>query len=993
MKRNLFMLSALLLCAGMARAQVQPSLSLDFENGADGVAADGKSVAARVEGKAEFAAGKFGQALVSGPSSGYLHFPTSGIVRPEEGTVEMWVSPRDWAGTEQKFHVFFDAHGDGALYLYKFFNGGLLMLTAPDMAGPYRSATTLIDDWKPGEWHHIAATWSETQQHLYIDGKLVASANPSLPRRLDSEFMLGDNPWGEATVGARTSSSLIDRVRIYPRLLSAEHIAAHFAGDYGKVVPLSPQLFDVKYSLNAVNRVLSAVVESGGADLENNPNVTLEVLQDGKVLATRDVRLDGSLAKTDFDLAALPVGQYQLRARVAGNDALQVEKPLRLDEKPILDTSWRGNKIGLSPKIPPPWTPLRVLAKSAKGFSVACWGRTYVFGASPLPLQITSQSQPLLASPVALRVLAGGKSLQWTNGAAKIVSQSPDAVEIEGSARAAVAGGEVVLKTKIRLEYDGVAVVDLSMKAPPSFKPETVSLDVPVRESNALYRHRWTNKWEGFSGNVPVGSGVVETQDFTPFAWLGDNDRGLFWFCESGQFWPNYAAANVYETVRAPGSVMMRFNLLNGQALPKNWNYRFGLQATPVKPVPRNWRKWRMKPAGGDTTTGGNIDLIWPDGTPKAHKWFGYPEAADPKLFAARVKAAHARGEKVIPYSTMTQMWATTPEWLFFNREWNPLRVTEKTSATGVNYTPEFEWLLPTNRDYSDWMAWKHQQFLKDYKFDGYYLDQAHPYATTREEGGGWKDANGTWQPAYPILAYRDLYRRFYTMVKADNPNNFVMLHMSGKMGIPYLAYSDAYLDGENFREKFTDASTRYTDVLPLDAFRAEYMGRQWGMAPYFLPELWNEGSTPEQIARVAPARGLMALLLIHDVAVWNIWTNPQPLKEAFDALDSFGYVDADFIPYFDAKPPAKTAMKDVYISVYKRRDGRALAIVSNLSKEDQSGTVTFDASRIGVPLDNIVTWPGRKAVTKTGSAVTLSIPAQSWQMLLIGAPPASTRK
>ena len=179
MKRNLFLLAALLVGAGTARAQVQPSLSLDFENDANGVAADGKTVPARVEGKTEFAAGKFGQAFVSGPSSGYLHFPTSGIVRPEEGTIEMWVSPRDWDGTEKKFHVFFDARGDGALYLYKFFNGGLLLLTAADVAGPFRNAVTSIDDWKAGEWHHIAATWSETQQHLYIDGKMVASANPT----------------------------------------------------------------------------------------------------------------------------------------------------------------------------------------------------------------------------------------------------------------------------------------------------------------------------------------------------------------------------------------------------------------------------------------------------------------------------------------------------------------------------------------------------------------------------------------------------------------------------------------------------------------------------------------------------------------------------------------------------------------------------------------------------------------------------------------------
>jgi hypothetical protein len=262
------------------------------------------------------------------------------------------------------------------------------------------------------------------------------------------------------------------------------------------------------------------------------------------------------------------------------------------------------------------------------------------------------------------------------------------------------------------------------------------------------------------------------------------------------------------------------------------------------------------------------------------------------------------------------------------------------------------------------------------YGLDGYYHDNTHPYGCARIEAGcGWKLGDRVY-PTYPILAYRDLYRRIYAVVKSHNRPTFNMAHMSGKVCIPILAYEDAYLDGENFRGV---VKGDYMDVLPLDTFRAEFLGRQWGIMPYFLPEF----SAPYD-GQVEPTRGLVAMLMVHDVAPWVIWCNAKVFEEAFDALDAFGYVDAGFVPYFDPKPPAATEMKGVLVSAYTK-PGKALVIVANLSREDRSGTVRIDFARLGLKPGAVLSWPDKKAMTLNGDVVTLDVPKQGYRLLFVG--------
>jgi len=955
---------ALVAIAGGLFAQPQPTLVLEFEDGLDGRGLAG-TVKATVEGQPKLADGKFGQALLSGPSTGYLHFPTEGLVQPDRGTVEMWVCPVDWDGTEEKFHVFFDVRGEGALYLYKYYQAGLLMLSCPQVAGPYHSASAEIKAWKPGEWHHIAGTWRGAKQCVYVDGKLVGTTNPALPSSLGPTFAIGDHPWHIE----RTSSSLVDRVRIYGRCLSDGEIAAHYEGNYDTEVPLSEKTLDFNYAVDPAAMRLRATTELvGGVKVdEATVTATFSVTPAGEAAQPgQPVPFAHGGAEATFPLQNLKPGSYEVAVTVSAPGLAPVgfAKPLDIPSR-----DWMGNRIGLDDVVLPPWTPLEV-EKGARPV-VRCWGREYEFAGSALPSQIISAGQPMLARPMALAVTVGGKTLEWTGAKAQVRSASPTAAELDGTAKADCAGGTATLSTHVRAEYDGLLVIDVGLELPAGARPEGVTLDIPLRPEVAYYRHRWSPQWAGYTGNLPQTPGVVDSDAFIPYAWLGDNDRGLFWFCETSQQWPNFEGTNAFETVRSASEVTMRLNLLAaGQSLPEGWRYECGVQATPVKPLPRHWRKWRLTPAPR-----ANVQIVWPTPTKDSMKYFGYPEASDPETFAARVNDFHAKGVNVVPYSCLSFLSGASGEFQWFGSIWG-MGGGDAGSSDVAAYGAVFEMVCPKAEGYSDFIVAKNQEFMDRYGLDGYYHDNTHPYACSKETTGCGYRRDGRLIATYPILGYRALYRRAYAMVKSHDRPSFTMAHMSGKVTIPILAYDDSYLDGEHFRGRVKDS---YLDLLPLDTFRAEFMGRQWGIMPYFLPEF-----SPPYSEQVEPTRGLAGLLMIHDVAPWPIWCNAQVFAEAFDALDAFGYVDAEFIPYFDPKPPVTTDLPDLYGSAYKL-PGRALIVVANLSREDRSGNVKLNGEGLGLPVDSAVTWPDKQPVKCAGGTVDLQVPRLGYRMLVVG--------
>lgn len=395
--------------------------------------------------------------------------------------------------------------------------------------------------------------------------------------------------------------------------------------------------------------------------------------------------------------------------------------------------------------------------------------------------------------------------------------------------------------------------------------------------------------------------------------------------------------------------------------LDEPWGWTFGLHATPVKPFPQRWRSLRMR---GD---GGRISILW--STPSLLKYFGYAEAADPEAFAARVAGLREAAQLAVPYSNLRMLSEQSPEWQYFGAVWGvPGRADRSSSDVGAFGAP-FMGVCPAAEGWADFVVWKNKQYVQTYGLGGLYHDHSVPVACDNPlHACGWEDAEGARHSRFPIFAARDLYRRIYAMLKDQPYETFMMGHMSGRLMIPMLSFCDAYLDGEHFRGRVVDD---YTQLLSLDAFRAEFMGKQWGVLPYLLPE-FPEGVRDER----APTRHLMSLTVLHDTLVWPSWCNREVVFGVREALDEFGYVDAQFLGYWDNNAWLRRGQEGVKVSAYTR-DGRALLIVSNLAAELQDIRLEVDAAVLGVVGASAINAETGDRLPIADGTVTLSIPAR----------------
>lgn len=224
-------------CLGLAAqaAPPRPTFYLPFEGTARAPLAGGSGVPIRRSvgqsdtildllalGRERFVPGRVGLACDIGDQP--LAYECAGNFRADEGTASFWVNP-EWRGDDRNLYsTLFGAADWGMVYKYTD-QASLTFGTAkPTTDLYYDCGTGELRGWRPGEWHHVAVTWSRAanQRRIYLDGRLCAQApfpwhrpvergplfvgagctlypNPVAHARMD-EFALWDEPLDDATI-------------------------------------------------------------------------------------------------------------------------------------------------------------------------------------------------------------------------------------------------------------------------------------------------------------------------------------------------------------------------------------------------------------------------------------------------------------------------------------------------------------------------------------------------------------------------------------------------------------------------------------------------------------------------------------------------------------------------------------------------------------------------------------------------------------------------
>lgn len=161
-----------------------------------------------------FQAGVIGQAVVVDRNS-RLTYTSDGNISATEGTIELWIKP-SWNGSDNQSRTILRYGNSGSLWLSKEGTNLRLALNRANENGSLElDVVTNIQDWQSGQWHHIAASWSNAGQflRLYVDGTLtsersLATALPTIDNTANPTLQVG----GE---GVRTPLvALIDEVTI-----------------------------------------------------------------------------------------------------------------------------------------------------------------------------------------------------------------------------------------------------------------------------------------------------------------------------------------------------------------------------------------------------------------------------------------------------------------------------------------------------------------------------------------------------------------------------------------------------------------------------------------------------------------------------------------------------------------------------------------------------------------------------------------------------------
>ena len=692
----------------------------------------------------------------------------------------------------------------------------------------------------------------------------------------------------------------------------------------------------------------------------------------GKTLHTEVARLDASGV---YDgIFSVPDLRPETVKSGSSDYVLELELGQARMRQPFVRSAmeWEGNKYGLSGVVPPPFKPVKSekgKGKNEEVVSVVLREHT-VDKTTGLWNQVKAAGKDILARPMAF-VSAGATPTPHT------------------------------YTCSTEWDVDGLMDWRLTLK-PGHYEP--FSLEIPVKAEIAKFYHASADTFRtNPAGTIPAGTGRVWASSnvkrdfiigaYLPYVWIGgalrgisvcgDNDRG--WILRSDGVSPSQKgndgedAVATHEIVReADGTAVLRLNLVQRAVdLKEERTIRIGFQATPVKPMEKNWRADPLGFFYGAELNWGGLSGVAPfDGTDGFFR-----------------KIAEGRRTGKVDKAYLEDCMRRFP---FLGAEGSPMRKDDEnrvlvhlraglenaarnaktdprmpfvfyTNARGIEYGIESgrtycdEWsrvqwknrnfTRREKRDYEldpvgsfrDYAAWWYRKMLETGACEYIYWDDAYPKADWNLVGtDAYRLPDGRIQPSVGVFSMRALIRRG-AVVQAElgmkTTGNWV--HITNAAVAPFCSFAGVNYDWEDIK-----GDKPLQESYPLDYMQALTCGRQMGVRVAVMGYFSIKDRNDPKL-RWLEHTGTGACL-VHEVQ----WTRVPEWRLRNDQLTAWGYRDPDtkVWNYWDEDVPFPVDVRGCENgALAMSRNGKALVVVSDYGGTDASVAVRPDAKALGI--------------------------------------------
>jgi hypothetical protein len=607
-----------------------------------------------------------------------------------------------------------------------------------------------------------------------------------------------------------------------------------------------------------------------------------------------------------------------------------------------------ASRVGTAEVVLPGFAPLVVAGHLVQMGA----GRTYDFSMGLLPTATAALGQPLTGA-FGLEFRLAGEVRQLSGGKLEITAAIDHHVILVGSQSL---DERLSVETLIRVEYDGLATVDLTLRPVGRVVLDGLSLTLPVARSPNTRLLAYDTESYGYK--KPELHDACRSTAHKNVLGFTDTDRS-FWFVTDEPAFTVPTSARPHTELRCtPEQVLVRQPLLPAITLDEPLTLRFAFLATPVKDLSGSFRRDRIIPNlnSGEEWLG-TRQLWWVQAVPHyALPWATYPpgareqltkadQAAWPGLKANRKGVTDWRrlGVERLPYMSLRAPSVLDPFVVANETLWRAQPPVTTPVAGDGPYRQGFARPLYSHRapGFTDYMISRLDTLLAELPVQGFYFDQGPPITSGNPQH---LTADSRIRPpgATDILAMRDFLKRLATAIYVRGREPLLYVHNSFSTVIPAYTFATGLVQGEEFNVRLRGLN--YQSSVNYETLQATYVSRQFGIPIIWLEEVWSDYLAQQRPVRYRGDtsgwlrsqeyeslwRNFASVALLHDALMWTV--APQSIRAPlYRQMDDFGVAKSTFYGYWQLDPGWRS--RPVLVSLYERKDGRRLAVIVNRSQ------------------------------------------------------------